>query len=59
MSLNHDPRKQAQEVIFSHKSMRASQPPLVFNNNVSQTFSQKYLGEHLNNVLAKLKLTKQ
>ena len=65
MSFNHDPSKQTQEVIFSHKSKRSTHPPLVFNNNnVSQTFSQKQLGvilnfkltfeEHLNNVLAKV-----
>ena len=57
------PSKQAQEVIFSHKSKTLTQPPLVFNN-VSQTYSQKHLGvildfklkfeEHLNNVLAKV-----
>ena len=65
MIFNHDPSKQTQEVIFSHKSKRSTHPPLVFNNNnVSQTFSQKQLGvilnfkltfeEHLNNVLAKV-----
>ena len=65
MSSNADPRKQAQEVIFSRKSKRSTHPPLVFNNNnVSQTYSQKHLGvildfkltfeEHLNNVLAKV-----
>ena len=65
MSFNPDPSKQAQEVIFSHKSKRLALPPLVFNNNyVSQTYSQKHLGvildfkltfeEHLNNVLAKV-----
>ena len=41
---NTDPRKQAQEVIFSRKLKRSTHPPLVFNtNNVSQTFSQKPL----------------
>ena len=65
MSFNPDPRKQAQEVIFSRKSKRSTHPPLVFsNNNVCQIFSQKHLGvilgfkltfeEHLNNVLAKV-----
>ena len=65
MSFNPDPSKQAQKVIFSHKSKRSTHPPLVFNNNnVSQTYSQKHLGvildfkltfeEHLNNVSAKV-----
>ena len=39
MNLNPDQSKQSQEVIFSRKSMKATHPPLVFNNNVSQTFS--------------------
>ena len=62
MSFNLDPNKQDQEVIFSRKSKRSTHPSLVFNNNVSQTLSQKHLGvildfkltfeEHLNNVLA-------
>ena len=65
MSFNPDPSKQAQEVIFSHRSKRSTQPPFLFNDNiVSQTYSQKRLGvildfkltfeEHLNNVLAKV-----
>ena len=68
MSFNPDPSKQAQEVIFSCKLKRSTHPPLIFNsNNVSQTFSQKYLGvildfkltfeKHLNNVLAQVKKT--
>ena len=45
MSFNPDPKKQAQEVIFSRKSKAISHPPLVFNNNnVIQTTSQKHLG---------------
>ena len=45
MSFNPDPKKQAQEVIFSRKSKAISHPPLVFNNNnVMQTTSQKHLG---------------
>ena len=65
MSFNPDLSKQAQEVIFSRKSLRSTHLPLVFNNNnVSQTYSQKCLGVisdfkltfegHVNNVLAKL-----
>ena len=42
MCFNPNPRKQAQEVIFNHKSKRPTHSLLVFNNNnVSQTFSQK------------------
>ena len=45
MSFNPNPKKQAQEVIFSRKSKAISHPPLVFNNNnVIQTTSQKHLG---------------
>ena len=44
MSFNPDPSKQVQEVIFSRKSKRSTDPLLVFNNNISQTFSQKHLG---------------
>ena len=45
MSFNTEPSKQAQEVIFSSKSKRATHPPLIFSNsNVSQSFSQKHLG---------------
>ena len=65
MSFNTDPSKQAQQVIFSQKSKKLTQPPLVFNNNnVSQSFPRKYLGvildfkltfeDHLNNLLAKV-----
>ena len=63
-SFNSDPKKQAQEVIFSQKSKVISHPPLVFNNNVIQTTSQKHLGiilvtqlsfeKHLETVLCKI-----
>ena len=44
MSFNPDPKKQAQEVIFSRKSKAILHPPLVLNNNnVIQTTSQKHL----------------
>ena len=66
LSFSTDPSKQAQQVIFSRKSKRPTNPPLVFNNNDSQTFSQKHLGvildfrltfeDHLNNVLAKVNI---
>ena len=65
MSFNRDRSKQAQKVISIRKSKRSTHSPLVFNNNVSQAFSQKHLGvildlkltfeENLNNVTAKVK----
>ena len=43
-SFNHDPRKQAQEVIFRRKLKNVPHPPLVFDNaNVAQCKSQKHL----------------
>ena len=64
MTFNPDLRQQTKEVLFSCKSRKPRHQPLVFNNNnVSQIFSQKYLGvildsklrfeNLLNNVLAK------
>ena len=45
MSLNPNPSKQAQEVIFSQKLKKVTHHPLVFNNdNVPQCKSQKHLG---------------
>ena len=42
ISFNADPRKQAQEAIFSRKLKNVSHPPLTFNNaNVSSCKSQK------------------
>ena len=44
MNFNPYPTKQAQEVIFSHKTKKLTHPPLVFNNgNVSQSIYQKHL----------------
>ena len=68
MSFNPDPKKQAQEVIFSRKSEAILHPPLVFNNdNVIQTTSQKPLviildtrlsfEKHLETVLCKINKT--
>ena len=68
MSFNPDPKKQAQEVIFSRKSKAISHSPLLFNNNnVIQTTSQKHLGiildarlffeKHLETVLCKINKT--
>ena len=45
---NSDPTKQSQEAVFSRRSKRSIHPPLVFyNNNVSQTYSQKTPGRHI------------
>ena len=49
MSFNHDPSKQAQEVIFSRKLQKSVYPPLHFNNVVvTQSTTQKHLGKLLN-----------
>ena len=51
-SFNRDLNKQAQEVIFSRKLKKVSQPPLRFNNNyVSQESLQTHLGLKLDNRL--------
>ena len=39
MSFNPDLNKQAQEVLFSQKKKKLSQPSLIFNNN-SVTYSE-------------------
>ena len=68
MSFNPDPKKQAQEVIFSRKPKAISHPSLVFNNdNIIQVTSQKHLGiildtrlsfeKHLETVLCKINKT--
>ena len=44
MSLNPDPTKQAQEVIFSRKIKKPFHTPLNFSTNVKQTAIQKHLG---------------
>ena len=47
MRFNQDPKKQAQEVIFSEKSKAILHHSLVFNNNnnnVIQTTFHKHLG---------------
>ena len=55
MSFNPDPKKQAQEVIFSRKLKKVCHPPLRFKNNkVSQASSQKHLGLKLDNRLTSL-----
>ena len=52
MSFIPDTSKQAQEVIFSRKMKKEYHSPLVFNNNVSETNSQKHLGVVLDNCLS-------
>ena len=68
MNFNPDPNKQVQEVIFSRKIRKTSNPPLTFNiNSVKQVQFQKHLGvyldsrldfrEHLQNIFKKIKKT--
>ena len=68
MSFNPDPNKQAQEVLFSRKIQKSSQPSLIFNNNiVTQSLTQKHLGifldtkldfqEHLKSIFSKVNKT--
>ena len=68
MSFNHDPSKQAQEVIFSRKHQKISHPSIYFNNNpIESVSSQKRLGmildsklnfqEHIKNILTKVNKT--
>ena len=52
MSLNPDPSKQSQEVIFSRKLQKSTPPILSFNNNaVTQSETQKHLGMFLSTKL--------
>ena len=52
MSVNPDPRKQAQEVFFSRKIQKTGHPSIYFNNkSVKQVPSQKHLGLILDNKL--------
>ena len=45
MSFNSDPKKQAQEIIFSHKTSQRNHTGLMFNNNiVNVTAIHKHLG---------------
>ena len=45
ITFNPDPNKQAQKVIFSHKTKKLPHPLLVFHNaNVTQSIYQKLLG---------------
>ena len=48
MSFNLDKSKQAQEVVFSHKTQRVIHPPTIFNNiPVVCSSCQKHLGIYL------------
>ena len=52
MQFNPDPKKQANEVIFSRKSNRCTYPPVTFNNNIIATCPhQKHLGVVLDSKL--------
>ena len=53
MSINPDPTKQAQEVIFCKESTKKIHPKIFFNNTpVSKANSQKHLGLHLDSKLS-------
>ena len=65
MNFNHDPSKQAQEVIFSRERPKSTHPTLSFSNNtVTQSVTQKHLGmlldtkldfqEHLKSIFNKV-----
>ena len=52
MQFNPDPKKQANEAIFSWKSNRCAYPPVTFNNNIITTCPhQKHLGVELDSKL--------
>ena len=52
MQFKPDPKKQANEVIFSWKSNRCTYPPVTFNNNIIATcHHQKHLGVVLDSKL--------
>ena len=52
MSFNHDPSKEAQEIIFSRKTKERNHPVLIFNNiPVNYTPYQKHLGTLLGDKL--------
>ena len=52
MSFNTDKSKQAQEVIFSHKTQRVIHPPAIFNNMpVVRSSCQKHSGIYLDEKL--------
>ena len=68
MIFNPDPNKQTQEVLFSSKIEKLSQPSLIFNNNiVTQSLAQKHLGmlldtklgfqEHFKSIFSKVNKT--
>ena len=44
MRFNPDPKKQAQEGIFSRKINKIDHPPLYFNDNLLKSSTHKHLG---------------
>ena len=50
-SFNPDPKKQAQEVIFSRKRVKDCHPSVFFNDTIVERSSQKHLGIHLDEKL--------
>ena len=59
MNFNPDPNKQAQEVPFSPKIQKSSQPSLIFNNNiVTHSITQKLnFQEHFKSIFSKVNKT--
>ena len=68
MSFNPDPNKLTQEVLFSCKIQKSSQPSLIFGNNVvTQSLTQKHFGmllvtkpdfqEHCKSIFSKVNKT--
>ena len=51
LNFNPNASQQAQEAIFSRKTRKKYHPLLAFNNNVSETNSEKHLGVVLDNLL--------
>ena len=52
MEFNPDPKKQANEVIFSRRSNTVLHPPAIFNNNsIAKCLYQKHLGNVLDSKL--------
>ena len=52
VAFNHDLSKQAQEIVFSHKTHKISHPKLNFNNSPDvQSTSQQHLGLYLDEKL--------
>ena len=51
INFNTDPNKQAQEILFSRKTRKSSQPSLIFANNiVTRSITQKHLSWIFRNI---------